>query len=389
MMPARMSWSTLLFFRRRKAGEPKGDLSWLDLEEVRPATEDEAPIRVNRWFGRHPDFVLGDHGLTSGPFGETYTCRARAGIDLEVALHDAVLLLPKGIYDGQPTEIDLDLEDELAEIVDLRPDNARVREGSYFIDNRHGLMQVVDGAPLQINVRKNRTGEGIPEKHVRIISKLIPIRDAVRDVLKAQEQDRPWRNCQVRLRIAWSSFVRDFGPINHTTVSISEDEGTGEVRQIHRRPNLAPFLAGRLDNLVFAMVPGRDGHFLASAWRVRRPLADLKRDDFYSHHGSVENEPAFRARMIEQAEHRRELGSLGRQTTRLSCSTHALGAFSRRDRLCGRDRIPHDGRSWRLQALGRAQRQGPPDAAGGWGLVRRRCRIGNRRADLPGSVHKL
>jgi N12 class adenine-specific DNA methylase len=35
--------------------------------------------------------------------------------------------------------------------------------------------------------------------------------------------------------------VRDFGPIN-TTVSISEDEETGEVRETHRRPNLQPFL---------------------------------------------------------------------------------------------------------------------------------------------------
>ena len=43
-----------------------------------------------------------------------------------------------------------DLEDELGEIVDLRPDNAKVREGSYFVDVRHGLMQVVDGAPVVV-----------------------------------------------------------------------------------------------------------------------------------------------------------------------------------------------------------------------------------------------
>jgi len=52
----------LLFFRKRKTGEAEGDLSWLDLEEVRPATQDDGAIRVNRWFARHPDFVLGDHG---------------------------------------------------------------------------------------------------------------------------------------------------------------------------------------------------------------------------------------------------------------------------------------------------------------------------------------
>ncbi|TCM76635.1 DEAD/DEAH box helicase family protein [Rhizobium sp. BK068] len=231
----------LLFFRKRKPGEAEGDLTWLEVEEVRPASEDEGAIRVNRWFARHPEFVLGDHALTSGPFGGTYTCQPRAGVDLEEALQAAIRLLPEDRYDGEPTKIDIDLEDELGDIVDLRPSNGKIREGSFFIDVRHGLMQMVDGQPVQIKVRKGGTGEGLSEKQVRIIRKLIPIRDALRDVLKAQEQDRPWRDLQVRLRIAWSNFVRDFGPINDTTVSIVEDETTGEVRESHRQPNLQPF----------------------------------------------------------------------------------------------------------------------------------------------------
>ena len=231
----------VLFFRKRKIAEAQGDTSWLDLEEVRPATEDEGTIRVNRWFANNPGFVLGEHALTSGPFGETYTCRARADEDLADLLNAAVSLLPENLYDGEPTEIDLDLEEELAEIVDLRPGNANVREGSYFVDNRQGLMQIVDGQPVAIKVRKGRTGDGLSEKHVRIIQKLIPVRDAVREVLKAQEADRPWRDLQVQLRIAWSTFVRDFGPINHTTVSITEDAESGETRETHRQPNLQPF----------------------------------------------------------------------------------------------------------------------------------------------------
>jgi N12 class adenine-specific DNA methylase/adenine-specific DNA methylase len=231
----------VLFFRKRRVGEPEGDLLWLDVDEVRGATQDEGAIRVNRWFARHPDFVLGDHALTSGPFGETYTCRPRLGDDLEIQLNAVIALLLEDIYDGAPTAIDLDLEDELGEIVDLRPNNPKVREGSYFVDPRHGLMQIVDGARVAIPMRKGRTGEGLSERHVRIIRKLIPIRDAVREVLKAQATDRSWRDAQVRLRIAWSSFVRDFGPINHTDVSIQEDVETSEVRETHRQPNLQPF----------------------------------------------------------------------------------------------------------------------------------------------------
>ena len=92
-------------------------------------------------------------------------------------------------------------------------------KGSYFIGKNTALMQMVDGQAVTIVVRKGRSAEGVTDKHARIIRKLIPVRDAVREVLKAQEFDRPWKPAQVKLRIAWSSFVREFGPINFTTVS--------------------------------------------------------------------------------------------------------------------------------------------------------------------------
>ncbi|NTZ63915.1 lactate dehydrogenase [Agrobacterium tumefaciens] len=231
----------ILFFRKRKVAEPEGDLSWLDTDEIRPATEDEGAIRVNRWFAQHPEFVLGTHALTAGPFGETYTCLPRDSEDLAAALSAAVHLLPEGRYDGEPTAIDLDLEGATEDIPADLPSGQHVREGSFFFHNARGLMQVIDGQPVTITVRKGRSADGIPEKHVRIIRKLIPVRDAVRQVLKAQELDQPWKDLQVKLRIAWSSFVRDFGPINHTTVSINEDPETGETRESHRRPNLQPF----------------------------------------------------------------------------------------------------------------------------------------------------
>ncbi|MCP1748786.1 N12 class adenine-specific DNA methylase/adenine-specific DNA methylase [Bradyrhizobium japonicum] len=232
----------ILFFRKRKIGDPEGDRSWLDVKEVRRATEDEGAIRVNRWFADHPQSVLGTHDLVSGPFGETYTCRPRDGEDLEVALSAVIALLPEAIYDGEPDMIDPDLEDAAAPApVDL-PSDRHVREGSFFFDKAHGLMQVLDGQSVAVKARKGRSADGIPEKHVRIIRKLIPIRDAVREVLNMQELDRPWKEAQVRLRIAWGAFVRDFGPINFTTVSLSEDEETSEVRETHRRPNIQPFL---------------------------------------------------------------------------------------------------------------------------------------------------
>lgn len=81
-------------------------------------------------------------------------------------------------------------------------------------------------------------------------------------------------------------------------------------------------LVAPIGDLVFAMVPARDGqYFLASARCVSRPFADLKRDDFYSHHGRIEDELEFHARMLEQAEHNRELAGLSRRTARIHCNT--------------------------------------------------------------------
>lgn len=95
------------------------------------------------------------------------------------------------------------------------------------------------------------------------------------------------------------------------------DDSPGKPEPEYRRSADGLRVAG-IGDLIFAMVPGRDGqHFLASAWRVQRPLDQLKRDDFYSHYGLIENEPAFRIRTVEQAEHSRELKTLSRRVTRI------------------------------------------------------------------------
>ena len=220
----------ILFFRKRKPGESRRGAAWLDLAEVVPATEDSDAIRVNRWFADHPEHVLGRHATASGPFSETYTCLP-TDVDLEAALDAVILSLPDALYDGEPDPIDIDLELGTTPTDIVRREDTHVREGSFVFDASRGLMQVIDGKTVPVPVRKGRSGEGFSEKQINIVRKLIPVRDAVRAVLKAQETDQPWRDLQVKLRIAWSSFVRDFGPINHTKVSITENEATGETRE--------------------------------------------------------------------------------------------------------------------------------------------------------------
>lgn len=81
-------------------------------------------------------------------------------------------------------------------------------------------------------------------------------------------------------------------------------------------------LAARVADNAFAMAPGRDdGHYLVTAWRISRPIAEWTRADFYGHSGALADEAAFRARVLENAEHQREQRSLGRREIHSSAYT--------------------------------------------------------------------
>lgn len=74
------------------------------------------------------------------------------------------------------------------------------------------------------------------------------------------------------------------------------------------------FPVARVADTAFAMLPGRNGrHYLGLGGKIARPFAEWRRCDFYGHSGELANEAAFRARVIENAEHQRERQALGRR----------------------------------------------------------------------------
>jgi hypothetical protein len=89
-------------------------------------------------------------------------------------------------------------------------------------------------------------------------------------------------------------------------------------------------LVAKVGDNAFAMAPGPNGRFfLVSAWRLRGPMEEWKRSDFYSHGGDLEDEAAFRTRVAESAEHQRQRTALARRdvssrsTTPWGTSQHA------------------------------------------------------------------
>ncbi len=80
------------------------------------------------------------------------------------------------------------------------------------------------------------------------------------------------------------------------------------------------FLAAKVGDKAFAMLPGSDGRFrLAYAWKLPSPIEDWKPSGFYGHGGELEDEAAFRAQVLEYAEHQRQRAWLARR----SISSHA------------------------------------------------------------------
>lgn len=81
-------------------------------------------------------------------------------------------------------------------------------------------------------------------------------------------------------------------------------------------------VAAKIADDAYVMVPRHGGgFFVASAWRIGRPLGDCTRDDFYSWHEEVSGEAAFRDFVRERVGHRRELDRLERRKTTAAVST--------------------------------------------------------------------
>lgn len=82
------------------------------------------------------------------------------------------------------------------------------------------------------------------------------------------------------------------------------------------------FPVARVGDTAFAMLPAGDGrHFLATGWRLTRPLEDWTRRDFFGHCGLVVDETAFRALVNDNAEHQREVAALGRREVIVQVNT--------------------------------------------------------------------
>lgn len=195
--------SDILFLQKRER------MVDIEPEWVHLAT-DENGIQMNSYFIDHPDMILGEMKMVSGPFGPTPTCEPYPEQPLEALLAEAIQNI-HGEITAYDREEELEGEDHSIEA------DPAVRNFSYTL---------VDG---QIYYRENSRMNPVEvsktaESRIR---GMIELRDCVRTLLEYQTEDYPNEEIkaqQAKLNTLYDAFTRKYGLINSRGNAIAFDQ---------------------------------------------------------------------------------------------------------------------------------------------------------------------
>ncbi len=195
--------SDILFLQKRER------MVDIEPEWVHLATNEDG-IQMNSYFIDHPDMILGEMKMVSGPFGPTPTCEPYPEQPLEALLAEAVQNI-HGEIAAYDREEELEGEDHSVEA------DPAVRNFSYTL---------VDG---QIYYRENSRMNPVEvsktaESRIR---GMIELRDCVRTLLEYQTEDYPDEEIkaqQAKLNTLYDAFTRKYGLINSRGNAIAFDQ---------------------------------------------------------------------------------------------------------------------------------------------------------------------
>lgn len=228
----------ILFFKRRMEGKvaiPEGEMPDWTKVVVRdlPNRDGEiVPGNVSRYFSEHPENVLGEEGffdqLVAGE--ARYAVRARPESDLQADLRAAIERLPHDV-----------MEDEASPEVRAQLDfsSTEKKDGSFYLADDGALMQYSNGAGRPVQARGAGVKGGLTTDDRDRIIKLIPVRDALREVFAADlaRDDAAGAAARKKLNQTYDTFVKWFGPINKAEISfkrpnvIQQERARAEARE--------------------------------------------------------------------------------------------------------------------------------------------------------------
>ena len=195
--------SDILFLQKRER------MVDIEPEWVHLAT-DENGIQMNSYFIDHPDMILGEMKMVSGPFGPAPTCEPYPEQPLEALLAEAVQNV-HGEITAYDREEELEGEDHSIEA------DPAVRNFSYTLVN--GQIYYRENSRMN-PVEVSKTAESR-------IRGMIELRDCVRMLLEYQTEDYPDEEIkaqQAKLNALYDAFTRKYGLINSRGNAIAFDQ---------------------------------------------------------------------------------------------------------------------------------------------------------------------
>ena len=195
--------SDILFLQKRER------MVDIEPEWVHLATNEDG-IQMNSYFIDHPDMILGEMKMVSGPFGPTPTCEPYPEQPLEALLAEAVQNV-HGEITAYDREEELEGEDHSIEA------DPAVRNFSYTLVN--GQIYYRENSRMN-PVEVSKTAESR-------IRGMIELRDCVRTLLEYQTEDYPDEEIkaqQAKLNTLYDAFTRKYGLINSRGNAIAFDQ---------------------------------------------------------------------------------------------------------------------------------------------------------------------
>ena len=181
----------------------------IEPEWVQLGTNDDG-IPLNRYFLDHPDMVLGEMKMVSGPYGPEPTCAPFPDQPLDSLLSNAVQNI-HGEITAYEREEELEGEDQSIEA------DPTVRNFSYTLVE--GKLYYRENSRMN-PVEVSKTAESR-------IRGMIGLRDCVRTLLEYQTEDYPEsviRQQQAELNDLYDRFTHDYGLINSRGNAIAFDQ---------------------------------------------------------------------------------------------------------------------------------------------------------------------
>jgi N12 class adenine-specific DNA methylase/GNAT superfamily N-acetyltransferase/predicted kinase len=215
----------IIFLRKRVEGEPVGDQSWLNVEDIQTP---EGPTKINSYYAQNPDMMLGKMRLVGKMYGKGEPVLIGSSDNLDQKIMDAVRA---GMPENAMTERGVTA-------VDLRPVDTEtdgIKDGAYYVKGKDLYRKVAGvGEP-----------QSVPKAQREKIEMFLGLRDIVNEMLAIQgglKEAKPERMGQLRkgLNESYDAFVKAHGPIKKTVVT-KQNRKDGKEVIIKRFPNISAF----------------------------------------------------------------------------------------------------------------------------------------------------